>query len=156
MVSFSRLAHATGAAALFALVFAGCSNSDSPPPADNGQENAHSHAGGNHHKPHATPADDEHELFLTPGGKYTKADIAANGGVIASVKFKGIRASHDDNPQPGDVICPISKTKANPKFAWVVGGKNYEFCCPPCVDEFVQMAKDNPEKIKDPDFYRMK
>jgi multiple sugar transport system substrate-binding protein len=39
------------------------------------------------------------------------------------------------------VICPISKTKAAPKFSWVVGGKTYQFCCPPCVDEFVQTAK---------------
>ncbi len=44
-------------------------------------------------------------------------------------------------------------TKANPKFAWIIGGKTYEFCCPPCVDEFVALAKSNPELINPPEFY---
>jgi YHS domain-containing protein len=97
--------------------------------------------------------DEERALYLTPGGKYTAADIAANGSVTASAKFKGLRASHDDNPKPGDVICPISKTKAAAKFSWVVGGKTYQFCCPPCVDEFVQTAKEKPDEVKDPAEY---
>jgi hypothetical protein len=94
--------------------------------------------------------DEERELYLTPGGKYTAADIRANGAVTASQKFKGVTASHDLRPKPGDKICPITMTKANPKFTWVVGGRPYQFCCPPCVDEFVQQAKDKPDEVKDP------
>jgi YHS domain-containing protein len=96
---------------------------------------------------------DERKLYLTPGGMYTAADIDANGGVTPSQKFKGVQAAHDLKPKPGDKICPITLTKANPKFAWVVGGKTYEFCCPPCVDEFVQTAKEKPDEVKDPEAY---
>ena len=97
--------------------------------------------------------DEERALFLTPGGAYTAADIAANGATVPTVKYKGVRAQHDDNPKPGDKICPISKTKANPKFTWVVGGKTYEFCCIPCIEEFVVLAKEKPGDIKDPKDY---
>jgi YHS domain-containing protein len=97
--------------------------------------------------------DEESQLYLTPGGKYTLADIAANGNVTASVKFKGIPSTHDNKPKPGDRICPISMTKANPKFTWIVEGKSYQFCCPPCVDEFVKTAKERPDELKDPDTY---
>lgn len=89
----------------------------------------------------------EKELYLTPGGKYTADDIAANGNTTASQKFKGIPAKHDRKPQPGDRVCPISMTKANPKFTWIIGGQAYQFCCPPCVDEFVQLAKEKPGDI---------
>jgi len=95
----------------------------------------------------------EKELYLTPGGKYTAEDVAANGSLTASQKFKGVRATHDVKPQPGDKLCPISMTKANPKFTWIVGGKAYQFCCPPCVDEFVQLAKDKPDAIEPPESY---
>ena len=97
--------------------------------------------------------DEERALFLTPGGKYTAADVAANGATVPAEKYKGVRAAHDDNPKPGDAICPISKTKANPKFAWVVGGKTYTFCCIPCIEEFVALAKEKPGDIKDPKDY---
>jgi hypothetical protein len=96
---------------------------------------------------------EERKLYLTPGGRYTAEDIKANGGQTASEKFRGQMASHDLKPRPGDRICPITLTKANPKFTWVVGGKSYEFCCPPCVDEFVQTAKEHPEEIKEPQDY---
>lgn len=92
--------------------------------------------------------DAERELYLTPGGIYTQADIEANGTLTASQKFKGFMAKHDMHPKPGDKICPVTMTKANPACAWIVGGKNYEFCCPPCVDEFVSWAK-NEETVKD-------
>lgn len=97
--------------------------------------------------------DEERALFLTPGGLYTAADVAANGNTVPAVKYKGVRASHDDNPKAGEKICPISKTKANPKFTWVVGGKTYEFCCIPCIEEFVALAKAKPSEIKDPKDY---
>ena len=97
--------------------------------------------------------EDERKLYLTPGGKYTEADVKANGNITASQKFKGQMASHDLKPKSGDRICPITLTKANPKFTWVVGGKTYEFCCPPCVDEFVKAAKEDPASIKEPEDY---
>lgn len=96
---------------------------------------------------------EERELFLTPGGLYTAADIAANGNTIPTEKYKGIRAQHDDNPKPGEKICPISKTKANPTFTWVIGGKTYEYCCIPCIEEFVVLAKEKPGTVKDPKEY---
>lgn len=92
-------------------------------------------------------------LYLTPGGIYTAADIEANGGVTAAEKFKGVMASHDLKPKPGDKICPVTLTKANPKFSWVIAGKTYEFCCPPCIDEFVGLAKSAPDEIKEPEEY---
>lgn len=99
------------------------------------------------------PADEEQTLYLTPGGKYTEADIRANGNMTASQKFKGVASSHDMFPKKGDRICPITLTKANANFTWIIDGKPYQFCCPPCVDEFVRLAKEEPEQIKDPDSY---
>ena len=97
--------------------------------------------------------DEEQALFLTPGGKYTEADIKANGNTVPTVKYKGVRPTHDDNPKAGQKICPISKTLANPKFTWVVGGKTYEFCCIPCIEEFVDKAKQKPDEVLDPAAY---
>ena len=98
-------------------------------------------------------ADKERTLYLTAAGKYTEADIKANGGVTASQKFKGVASSHDMFPKAGDRICPVTQTKANPKFTWVIDGKPYQFCCPPCVDEFVKLAKERPDELKPPDNY---
>lgn len=103
--------------------------------------------------PGSLPADEERRLYLTAGGKYTEADIKANGSVTASQKFKGIKSSHDAKPKPGDRICPISMTKANPEFTWIVDGKSYQFCCPPCVDEYVRLAKEHPEELQAPDSF---
>jgi hypothetical protein len=103
--------------------------------------------------PAAASSEKAKALYLTPGGKYTEADIKANGGVTARQKFGDEMAEHDMNPKKGDKICPVTETKANPKFSWVVGGKSYEFCCPPCVDEFVKTAKVKPDQIKDPAAY---
>lgn len=103
--------------------------------------------------PAKVPDDAEAKLYLTPGGIYTVADIEANGNLTASQKFKGLRAVHDLKPKAGDKICPITLTKANPKFSWVVGGNTYEFCCPPCVDEFVTTAKETPKEIQEPEAY---
>ncbi|MDZ4684012.1 MAG: hypothetical protein SH850_02915 [Planctomycetaceae bacterium] len=103
--------------------------------------------------PAALPALEEQALYLTPGGVYTSADIVANGSVTAGQKFRGVMASHDMKPKVGDRICPITNTKSNAKFTWVVGGKPYEFCCPPCVDEFVKLAKEQPDAIKNPETY---
>jgi hypothetical protein len=96
------------------------------------------------------------KLYLTPGGKYTEADIQANGNQTAAQKYQGFRASHDRKPAPGDKVCPVTRTKANPNCTWVVGGKTYEFCCPPCIDEFVTLAKENPAEVREPEAYRKK
>jgi hypothetical protein len=103
--------------------------------------------------PQGVSAEAEGKLYLTPGGVYTEADIKANGNMTASQKFKGFRAKHDMRPKPGDKICPVTFTKANPECTWTVGGKKYEFCCPPCVDEFVTWAKEEPDQIKEPEAY---
>lgn len=103
--------------------------------------------------PQKLGTEEEQKVFLTPGGKYTAADIRTNGDTVPSAKYRGIRAAHDDNPKRGDKVCPITNTKANPKFIWVVGGKSYEFCCVPCIEEFVVMAKEKPDELKDPSAY---
>jgi len=103
--------------------------------------------------PASLPADEEQTLYLTAQGKYTVADIEANGRVTASQKFKGMLSKHDMRPKSGDRICPITLTKANSAFAWIVDGQSYQFCCPPCVDEFVMMAKETPEQIQLPESY---
>jgi hypothetical protein len=95
----------------------------------------------------------ESNLYLTPGGLYTQADIEANGNVTASKKFAAFHAAHDLKPKVGDKLCPVTLTKANPQCSWIVGGKKYEFCCPPCINEFVTLAKTKPEEVKDPGQY---
>lgn len=92
-------------------------------------------------------------LYLEPGGTYTAADIAANGGVTAAEKYRGFQSNHDLAPQLGDRICPVTRTKADSRCTWTVGGKAYAFCCPPCIDEFVRTAKEQPELIREPEVY---
>jgi|GEM_PF-207644 len=103
--------------------------------------------------PAAVTGTEEQKLYFTPGGKYTQADIDANGKLSAGQKFRGFMSKHDMKPKPGDFICPVTFTKANPKIEWIVGGKEYLFCCPPCVDEFVRMAKEEPDQVKEPEDY---
>ncbi len=110
-------------------------------------------AHGDEEVPSGLAEEAEKKLYLTPGGKYTEADIKANGNLTASQRFQGFKASHDLKPKPGDRICPVTLTKANPKCTWVIDGKTYQFCCPPCIDEFVQLAKERPEEIKEPAAY---
>jgi hypothetical protein len=109
--------------------------------------------GGDDAMPAGVDADEERALYLTPGGIYTEADIKANGSVTASDKYRGKMAKHDMKPKAGDKVCPITMTKANPKFTWIIGGKTYEFCCPPCIDEYVLLAKTSPKEVLDPSEY---
>jgi len=95
--------------------------------------------------------DEEQQLYLTPGGKYTEADIAANGRVTASQRYADFHSAHDFDPQPGDALCPVTRTKAHPDCSWTIDGKTYLFCCPPCIDELVRLAKEEPEKLQGPD-----
>jgi hypothetical protein len=106
--------------------------------------------------PQKVTDDAERDLYLKPGGKYTAADIKANGSVIASEKYANFQSKHDMHPAKGAAICPITNTKANPKCTWIVAGKQYSFCCPPCIDEFIKLAKEQPEKVLDPAEYVQK
>jgi YHS domain-containing protein len=120
------------------------------------------HKDGDKHGKHedAPKTDDglarERALFLTPGGIYTAADIAANGNTIPSIKYRGISWEHADDLKPGDKVCPITVNKADSKCTWIVNGKTYEFCCTPCLDKFVKWAKNEPGKIKAPEEYIQK
>ncbi|HRX78797.1 MAG TPA: hypothetical protein P5307_07020 [Pirellulaceae bacterium] len=106
--------------------------------------------------PAAVTGDEEQKLYFTAGGKYSEVDIKANGPLSAGAKFRGFMSKHDMSPKPGDLICPVTFTKANPKIEWQVNGKKYLFCCPPCVDEFVRMAKEEPESLLEPEEYVQK
>jgi YHS domain-containing protein len=97
--------------------------------------------------------DEEKKLYLTPGGVYTEEDIIANGRITASQKFKNFSPQHDLKPKKGDRICPITLTKANPKCSWIIAGKEYWFCCPPCVEEFLTNVKNNKINLKNPEEY---
>jgi YHS domain-containing protein len=95
----------------------------------------------------------EQSLFFSESKLYTKADMAANGPKTPAEKYKGEMSRHDFRPKSGDLVCPITNTKANPKFTWTINGKLYTFCCPPCIEEFVRIAKDEPDRIKPPETY---
>ena len=101
----------------------------------------------------AVPNAAARKLFGTLGGLYTQADIVANGNTTAAVKFAGLMAKHNMTPVAGARLCPITNTAADARFAWIVGGKTYLFCCPPCVEEFVKQAKDAPKTIRSPGAY---
>ena len=93
----------------------------------------------------------EKKLYLTAKGAYTDADIKANGSKTASVKYADFQSNHNLHPQPGDRLCPITKTRASKDCTWIVAGETYHFCCPPCIDEFVKKARENPEALPKPD-----
>ncbi len=95
----------------------------------------------------------EAALYSTPGGKYGEEDIRANGPTAASRKYRGERPTHDDRPTPGERVCPVSRSRADPRFVWFIDRKEYQFCCPPCIDEFVRLAKAKPDQIKHPSEY---
>jgi hypothetical protein len=99
------------------------------------------------------PTAREVALFLTPGGIYSAADIEKNGKVAPSVKFQGMSWAHEDDVKPGDKVCPVTANKADPQCEWYVNGQKYEFCCPPCLEKFVNWAKTQPEKVKPPEVY---
>lgn len=106
-----------------------------------------------HAPPQKLKDDAERQLYLVPGGGYTRSDIEANGGVTPSQRYSGFESRHDFSPQPGDRLCPISRTKASAECTWIIGGREYPFCCPPCIDEFVRLAKEHPDQIQSPEAY---
>ena len=99
------------------------------------------------------PNPKEVALFLTPGGIYSAADINQNGNIVPSVKFEGMSWLHDDDLKKGDKLCPVTDNKADAQCVWVVNGKKYEFCCTPCLEKFVNWAKNQPDKVKPPEAY---
>ena len=97
------------------------------------------------------------QLYLTPGGIYTQADIDKNGNTTPDEKFKGKRFKHSDAAlKPGDKICPITDKRANAECSWIVDGQSYEFCCRPCLDDFIERAHYDAGKIKKADKYVFK
>ncbi len=98
----------------------------------------------------------EAALYSTPGGKYREEDIRANGAATASRKYRGERSAHNDKPAAGERVCPVSGSRADPRFTWAVGGREYLFCCPPCIDEFVTLAKERPDEVREPESYRLR
>jgi len=107
----------------------------------------------NHEMPRQVVDREESDLYLTPGGAYTQADITANGPTLPSQKYRDFLATHDFQPRPGDRLCPVTRTKANAECTWIIGGHMYEFCCPPCIAEFVRRSKDRPNDIQPPGNY---
>jgi hypothetical protein len=103
--------------------------------------------------PTQLPESEEQEIHLSPGGSYTMADIKANGNIVPSQKYRSFQARHDYNPAIGDRLCPVTRTKANDSCTWTINGHIYQFCCPPCIDEFVRLAKEHPEQLLPPEAY---
>jgi len=103
--------------------------------------------------PAQLPESEEQQLHLSPGGKYTMADIEANGRMVPSQKYRVFQARHDYNPVIGDRLCPVTRTKANDSCTWTINGHVYQFCCPPCIDEFVWLAKQHPNPLLPPEAY---
>ncbi|MDX1930805.1 MAG: hypothetical protein SFV81_30050 [Pirellulaceae bacterium] len=100
--------------------------------------------------PAGVPTGAEQNLYLTPGGKYTLADIQANGNMVASKKFKGQMSAHDMNPQKGDRICPVTLTKANPKFTWIINASPTNSVAHPASMNSCASPKNHPINLKIP------
>lgn len=99
------------------------------------------------------PKKSSSSLYLTPGGIYTAADVKANGNTTPDEKYKGKIFSHRKDLKPGDKICPVTDKKANAECAWIVQGQRYEFCCQPCLNDFIDWAHHDTKQIKDADKY---
>jgi hypothetical protein len=94
----------------------------------------------------------EQDLFLVPSGKYTEADILANGRQTPEQKYKSL-SSVQAQPEAGDKLCPISNAKVHPVCTWVINGKTYSFCSASCIAELVTIAKRTPNLLKEPEAY---
>jgi hypothetical protein len=95
-------------------------------------------------------------LATTLGGIYTAKDIEANGNVTPMEKYKGRTFDHGEAPKVGDRICPHTKDKANAECVWIIQGQSYQFCCPPCIGQFLKLAHNEPTKVKDAKEYVLK
>lgn len=103
--------------------------------------------------PAALPSDVQSTLYRNPAGGYSRADIEANGLAAPQEKYRSMTPRHNPRPARGERVCPITQTKADARFSWIIGGKRYLFCCPPCIDEFVQRARTEPGAIRQPEAY---
>lgn len=92
--------------------------------------------------------EEQRRIFLSAGGKYLDSDIRDNGGVSADANFAALAPTHNHAPKPGDRVCPVSGFKADSSITWVVGRERYAFCCQPCIDEFVLLAKEKPDDVR--------
>jgi hypothetical protein len=101
----------------------------------------------------AHPGGEGDDFFGTPGGKYTAEDVRANGRGSAASKYAGFTTSHELRPRPGERFCPVSRARASSACTWTVAGKVYEFCCPPCIAEFLHRAKEQPQSVGEPEEY---
>ncbi|AIE87792.1 hypothetical protein OP10G_4424 [Fimbriimonas ginsengisoli Gsoil 348] len=93
------------------------------------------------------------ELFASPGGAYTQADIELNGKVPPSERFEKVEFLYSMKPYPGQPIDPILKTKTGGAFDWYIGGKKYHFSSVATIEEFVLRAKKDPSSIQSPEHY---
>jgi hypothetical protein len=98
-------------------------------------------------------AKEQQRLYLTPGGRYTEADINTTERQTAVKRYRGQRARRLVPAQKGERMCPVTRMKPDERFVWTVGGKVYQFCCPVCIDDFVNAAREMPESIKAPEEY---
>lgn len=87
-------------------------------------------------------------LYTKPGGKYTQADIVANGGTPPAPELNDHEIAHVLAPRGKGWVCPVASAKSVPGYTWVLDGQEYRFCCLPCIDEFVRRAKASPDDIK--------
>jgi YHS domain-containing protein len=97
--------------------------------------------------------DEQQRLFLSTGGKYLDGDIRENGGCPSDAQWAAAAPSHDHAPKTGDRLCPVSGIKAEATFTWAISGQKYWFCCQPCIDEFVLLAKEKPDMVKPVEHY---
>ena len=86
----------------------------------------------------------EKAVVLAPRGKYTVSDVEATEQKAPSEKFQGVKVAHDWRSKKGDVLCPMTRAKADPRISWQVNGKIYRFCCAPCIVDFIGWAQENP------------
>jgi len=92
-------------------------------------------------------------LFSTPGGAYTKDDIAKNGSIPPHERFDRVEFLYSMKAHEGDPIDPILHTKTAGAFDWYVNGQVYHFASIASLEEFVIRAKQDPKSIQSPDHY---
>ncbi|MBI2806266.1 MAG: hypothetical protein HYX68_14905 [Planctomycetes bacterium] len=96
-------------------------------------------------------AEIERALVLASKGKYTQADVEAAEKQLPSEKYLGIIVVHDLRAKTGDSLCPVTRAKTDPRIRWQVNGRTYQFCCPPCIVEFVGAAQASSKTMVAPE-----
>jgi hypothetical protein len=101
----------------------------------------------------ALVAAEQDRVYRTPAGRYTEGDIVAAGRKTAVERYRSYRGHRLVPAKAGEAKCPVTRMKADTALSWTVGGRQYRFCCPGCIDEFVLAARERPEEIKVPEEY---